>query len=207
MTLVAVVNLCLDAQFLEHEDTANAQHVFLLDAVLPVATIELVGDRAVKVAVLVDVGVEQVQFHASHVHLPDVGIHHASRIRHLEHHLLSVLVNHWFNWQVVEVLWLIVGDLLSVHRERLSEISITIQETHCCHVDAAVARLLDIVTSEDTQAARINLQSVAQAILHAEVGNRRKFLAVRLFHIFLEVGIDSVDLSHQLLVVAQFLEL
>ncbi len=60
MSFVAVVELAVDAELLQHQDTANAEEVFLLDAVFPVASIELMGDGAVEFAVHVEVGVEQV---------------------------------------------------------------------------------------------------------------------------------------------------
>ncbi len=60
MSFVAVVELAVDAELLQHQDTANAEEVFLLDAVFPVASIELMGDGTVEFAVHVEVGVEQV---------------------------------------------------------------------------------------------------------------------------------------------------
>ncbi len=44
VTFVAVVKLALHTEFLEHEHATDAEKVFLLDAVFPVAAIELVGD-------------------------------------------------------------------------------------------------------------------------------------------------------------------
>ena len=207
MTLVAVVNLSLDTQFLEHEHTTDTEHIFLLDAILPVTAIELVSDRAVKITVLVEVGIEQVKIHTSHVNFPDVGINHAPGIRHLENHLLSIFINHWFNGKVIEILRLVIGYLLSIHREGLGEIAIAIKETNSGHIDAAVTCLLDIVTGEDTQATRVYLESVAQSILHAEIGHRGDILAHGLAHIFLEVIIDSVDFCHKLFVFAKLLKL
>ena len=40
MTLVAVINIFLDTKFLQSQDTANTQQDFLLQAILPVTTIE-----------------------------------------------------------------------------------------------------------------------------------------------------------------------
>ncbi len=48
VAFVAVVELALDAEFLEHEHTADTEHVFLLDTVLPVAAVELMGNLTVK---------------------------------------------------------------------------------------------------------------------------------------------------------------
>ena len=48
MTFVAVIDVFFDAEFLQGEHTTDAEQVFLLDAVFPVAAIEGVGDGAVK---------------------------------------------------------------------------------------------------------------------------------------------------------------
>ena len=40
MTLIAVINLLLDAEFLQSQDTTDTQQDFLLQAILPVTTIE-----------------------------------------------------------------------------------------------------------------------------------------------------------------------
>ena len=48
MTLIAVVDILLDAQLLQGEHTTDTQQDFLLQTILPVATIERVGDGLVK---------------------------------------------------------------------------------------------------------------------------------------------------------------
>ena len=48
MTLVAVINILLDTKFLQCQDTADTQQDFLLQAILPVTTIERVSDRTVE---------------------------------------------------------------------------------------------------------------------------------------------------------------
>ncbi len=60
VAFIAVIKLAFDSQFLEHEHTAYAEQIFLLDAVFPVAAVELVGDGAVEFRVHVEVCVHQV---------------------------------------------------------------------------------------------------------------------------------------------------
>ena len=48
VTFVAVVDIFLDAEFLQQQHTTNTEQDFLLQAVLPVATIEVVGDGTVE---------------------------------------------------------------------------------------------------------------------------------------------------------------
>ena len=151
MALVAVIQLVLDAQLLEHEHTTYAKHILLLDAVFPIAAVELVSDGAVPLAVEVDIGIHEIELHASHVHPPNVGINHAARIGHLKYHLLSALVEHRLYGQLIEILSLIVCNLCAIHRKRLSEIAIAIQEAHGSHWIAAVGSLLDIVACKNAQ--------------------------------------------------------
>ena len=114
VTFVAVIELAADAEFLEHQHAADTEKIFLLDAVLPVAAIELVGDRAVELAVHVEIGVEEIEFHAADVDTPYVAVDDASGVGHLEDHRLSVVVEHLLDGELVEVLSLIIGDLLTV---------------------------------------------------------------------------------------------
>ena len=118
-------------------------------------------------------------------------------IRHLENHLLALCVEYRLDRQLHEVLRLVVGNLLPVHRQGLCEVAITIEESDGSHVDTAVAGFLNVVTSQDAQAARINLEGVAQTILHAEVCHRWQIVTHGLAHIAAEVLIDRVDAVEQ----------
>ena len=48
VSLVAVIQLCVDAQSTEHHDAADTEQVFLFDAVFPIATIKFVCDWTVE---------------------------------------------------------------------------------------------------------------------------------------------------------------
>ena len=196
MTLIAMIDISFDTQSFKQQHTADAQQIFLLDAILPVATIEFVGDLAVILAIEVDVGVKQIECHTAHIGFPHIGIDDAAGIRHLMNQLIAVLIKNRLDGELVEVLRLVVGDLLTVHRERLSEITVTVQEAHRGHVDATVTRLFHIVARKNTQATRIDLERIAQAIFHAEIGYRRQVLAQWLLHVFLIQLIGAVDASH-----------
>ena len=51
VTLVAVIDIFLDAQFLQRQHSADTQKNLLFDTVLPVAAVKLVRDLAVPFAV------------------------------------------------------------------------------------------------------------------------------------------------------------
>ena len=89
----------------------------MLDAVFPVATIELVSDWTVPFAIQVDVGVEQIELHTTNIHTPDVSENGAARVRHFKNHLLASFIKNRLDWKLVEVLCLVVSDLLTIERK------------------------------------------------------------------------------------------
>ena len=166
MTFVAVVELRVDAEFLEHQHTTDTEHILLFDTVFPVAAIKLVGDLTVKFAVHVEVGIHQVEVHATYVHTPNVAVNDSAGERYLKDHRATVFVHHLFQRKLIEVLGFVVGNLLTVNRQGLGEISVTVKETYGSHVDTAVRCFLDIVAGEYTKTAGVNFQCVAQTIFH-----------------------------------------
>ena len=73
-------------------------------------------DLAVPLGIAVEIGVKQIQLHAAHIYAPYVGVDNASGVRHFEQHRLSVLTENSLDGELIEVLRLVVGDLLSVDR-------------------------------------------------------------------------------------------
>ena len=94
MSFVGMVYVGMYAELLEGEYTAYSEQVFLLDAVLPVAAIELVCDRSVEFAVHVEVRVHQIELHAAHIHTPDVRVDDAAGIRYFKNHGTAILFHH-----------------------------------------------------------------------------------------------------------------
>jgi len=86
VALVHVEDDGLEAERAQRAHAADAEHDLLPDAVLLVAAVELVGDVLDVGRVLGDVGVEQVQRHASHVRAPDLHDRRASGEVHLDTH-------------------------------------------------------------------------------------------------------------------------
>ena len=152
VTLVAVINILLDAKLVEQQHTADAEQVLLLDAVLPVTTIELVSDAAVPLRVAVEVGVEQIELHAAYIYLPYVGIdNYIIVVRHFEYELCAILILHGLDRELCEVLGLVVGLLAAIGREGLGEVTETIEETYGTEVDVRIRSLLHIVAGKDAE--------------------------------------------------------
>ena len=87
-------------------------------------------------------------------------------VRHVNYEGIAVLVELAHEGKSIEVLCLILGNLLSVHAQRLCEIAETIEETDGAHVYIAVRSLLQIVTCEHSETSGINLQHVVQSVFH-----------------------------------------
>ena len=171
MAFVAMVNILFDTELLEKQHAADAEEDFLLETILPVATIEGVGDGTVVIGVEVIVGVEEVEFHATDIDAPYISMNLIVHVGYVDDKGLAVLVQLLLDGQAAEVLGLVVSDLLTVHRERLCEIAVAIEESDSHQVDIRVAGLLDLVAGEDAQAARVDLKHLVQTVFHAEVGH------------------------------------
>ena len=63
VAFVAVIDLRVDAELVEHEHTTDTEQVFLLDTVFPVTAVELVGDLTVKFRVHIEVCIHQIELH------------------------------------------------------------------------------------------------------------------------------------------------
>ena len=70
MTLVAVVYLLLDTHLHQSTDTTHTQQYLLLQAVLPVATIEVVCNLAILLEVCLIVGIQEVEVCTTYLTLP-----------------------------------------------------------------------------------------------------------------------------------------
>ena len=205
VTLVAVVDILLDAQLLQQQHTADTQQDFLLQTVLPVATIEGVGDGFVKVGVHLVVGIQQIELDTADVDTPHVGMHLIVGIGDVDDHRVAVLVELALNGQRTEVLRLVVGNLLSVHAQRLGEVAEAIEETDGAHVDVRVGSLLHVVTGEHTQTAAVDLQGRVDTILHAEVSHRGTLVVGLHIHVGTELGVHVLHALHQRLVLQDLL--
>ena len=158
------------------------------------------GDLTIPLAVHLVIGIQQVQVHTAYRYFPEISLHRATRIRNLYNHVRAVLLLHLRDRQVSEVLRLVVSDLLTFRRERLGEITVTVEETDCGHIHVAIRCLFDVVARQDTQTAGINIQHVGQTVLHREISDGRFFLVFRGVHVRAELGIYLVQLFHELLI-------
>ena len=206
MAFVAVVYIHLYAELLQGKHTADTEEVFLLHSVFPVTTIECMGDALVEFGIHLVVGVEEVEGDASYVDLPYESVYGEGVEGDVNDHLLALVVENALDGHAVEILRLVFCNLLSVHREGLCEVTVTIEETYGSHVNVGVGSLLDIVAGKDAEATGVDFHVVIHTILHAEIGYAGTVGALGLVHIVAELLVDAVHASHQVLVGAHHLQ-
>ena len=189
VAFVAVIYVFLDTQLLQGKDTANTEQDFLLQTVLPIAAVKLVSDGTVELAVHLVVRIEQIKGNTAYVHSPKISMYVVIQVRNIDYNLLSVFVQYTVERQLAEVLGFVVGNLLSVHRQGLGEITVTVQETYGTQVYVAVGSLFQIVAGKYAQTTGIYLKYMIQTVFHTEICNGRTIAVGFYIHVIAELGI------------------
>jgi hypothetical protein len=92
-------------------------------------------------------------------------------VRYINYQWVTILIIYSLDRERVEVLSIIVSNLLTIHTQRLLEITISVEETNSTHIHVAVRSLLQVVTSKHTKTTRVDFNHLVNTILHAEVSN------------------------------------
>ena len=172
MTFIAMVNIFLNTKSLQQEHTTDTKKNLLLQAVLPVTTIERVSDRLVELRVQIIISIKKIKFYTTYVSYPYRSMNHIVCIRNIDNEWITILVINTLYRNLVKVLCLVFSNLLAIHAQSLSEITETIQETNSTHINITVRSFLNVVTSKHTKTTRIDLQCRVNTILHTEVSYR-----------------------------------
>ena len=130
-----MIDFLLNTKFLQCQHATDTQQNFLLQTVLPITTIKGVGDGLIELRVHFVVGIKQIELDATHVDYPNIGMNLIVGIGNVDHHRITLSIQHSLDGQRVEVLGLVLGNLLSFHRQALCEIAETIEEAHSHHID------------------------------------------------------------------------
>lgn len=166
MSLVAVEHVVLDAQCAQCADTADPEQDFLLEAVLPVAAVEVVGDLAVFLEVGLEIRVEQVEIRAADLAFPDARRKRTPREGDGDRQPVAGFVAHGRDREFIEILCLVGRLLRPLCRKALREVAVPVKQAHGCHRDVLVRGLLEVVSREYAQAARVDLERRVQAVFH-----------------------------------------
>ena len=151
MALVHVEDGGLDAAGSERLDAADAQQDLLAQAVLAVATVEPVGDRALGRGVCLHVGVEQQQLDPADVDAPEPGVQSTARQSHGDEHRRPAGGEHRRHRQSrgVELDELLL--LRAARGQQLAEVAVAVEEADADDRHAQVAGRLEVVAGEDAE--------------------------------------------------------
>ena len=189
VSFVTMIYIFLDTQFLQSKNTTDTQQYFLFQTVFPVTAIQLVSNGTVELAVHLVIRIKQIEGDTANIYSPKESVYVVIQIGNVHNNLVAVFIQYTVNRQLAEVLGFVVGNLLAVHSQCLSKITVTIQETDSAQVYITVRSLFQIVAGKYTQTTGIYLKYMIQTVLHAEICNRRT-IAIRFhIHIIAELGI------------------
>ena len=206
MALIAVIHLGIDSEPAQCADTADAEKDLLLQAVLPIAAVELMGNGTVLGKVGLPVCVEEIEVGTADRHLPDAGDDIAPRESHARSHPVALGVKHGLCRDLEEILRLVLGHLVTIGGKLLGEVTEAVQETDGDEVDVHVTRLLEVVAGEDAETTGIYLERGIQTVLHAEICDGRVGPLLLGRHVGVELGHHGVELLKESLILGQGVE-
>ena len=170
MAFVHVPDRGLQIQPVQRAQAADSQDNLLPDARKIVAAIKLIGDLAMFDALVFrNVGVQQIELHASDVHVPDLDQNHAGRQLHRDDDVLAVFVPNRPHRKRVEIVDRVALLLPAIRIERLLQVALLVQQTHADQRNRAIAGGLQVIAGKHAQSAAINRHAFHQPVLHRKI--------------------------------------
>ena len=151
----------------------DAENHLLPDARRFVAAVQAVRDIAVGGRILGTVGVEQVHGHAAGLRFPQSRNHLAPGDPHTHLEPLAARRSYRLDGQVPGTTLGVLGMLHAVVVDRLSEVALPVKQSHGDEADVIVARGLAVIAGEHAEAAGVDRETLAEAVLCAEIRNER----------------------------------
>ncbi|KAF5029252.1 hypothetical protein DSECCO2_650510 [anaerobic digester metagenome] len=124
--------------------------------------------------VLVDMGVEEVERDAPHLHLPDRDVDRGVDQGNPDNKVPAIVIEHPEDRRGIAVQDLRDVLLPAVRLHMLVEVSLGVHEPDGDHRHTEVARCLDVVACEDAKPPRIERERVVQPELAGEVSDRQR---------------------------------
>ena len=190
----------------------DTEHEFLMQAHLPTADVQDVGDRPVLDRVLGDIRVQQQDRHPSDLSEPHRDGQVPTGELDRDGQRQAVLVLHPRQRQAAQVVVGVSVLLVAVGIDLLAEVTLAIEQPDPDERQGHVAGGFHMIAGQDAQSARVDPDRLVEAIFGAEVGDRSGELGAVLApepvtgaigHVLVEVGQDIVIFGQELLVVEQ----
>jgi len=159
----------LQSQFHQRTHAADAEHDFLLEARGAVAAVEPVGDVAIVEGVFVEVGIEQVQRHVPHLHLPDLHLQGTPRQIELDPDFGAVIAQNRRHRQILEIGIAVKRVLVAFGVDGLVEIALAIEQAHADEGQTHVACRLAVIAGEYAQSPGVDRQTLMESELGAKI--------------------------------------
>ena len=203
VALVQVPDGRRDVELAQRPDAADAEDELLVEPHLAAADVQDVGDRAVRVVVVGDVGVEQQDRHPADLGDPDGGVQVAAGERHADGERLAQPVERPQDRQPRELVVRVRVLLVAVRVDRLAEVALAVHEPHADERQGHVRRGLHVVAGEDAEATGVDPDALVEAVLGAEVRDRAIQLVAMAAGepVVRAVGHVRVELAQDLLVI------
>ena len=134
----------------------------------------MASDPAVVLAVLGQVGVQQVQRNAADLGAPDARQDVAARKRRGDHDWLPILIEQRPQRYVPRLKIVVVLALVARAVDRLAEVAVAVEQPDAHQWQAEVARRLEVITSKHAEPARIDWQAIGNRKLSGEIGDARR---------------------------------
>ena len=172
MALVDMPHRGPQAQGPQRPHPAHSQHQLLLQAHLPVAAVQLVGDGAVPGAVLRQVGIQQVQGDMPRLHRPYPHLEYPPGGFDVDGEVLAARGQGGHYRQVVGLGAGVTDLLVAMAVDGLGEVAHLVQQPYGHERQADIAGGLAVVAGQDAEAARVDRKALVQAELQAEIGDQ-----------------------------------
>ena len=169
---VEVIDARHDSHRTDRPHAADAEHNFLADTYPRVAAVETARELAVLGRVALDIAIEQVEGHAAHRHLPDLGENRARPRVDLHDERLALRVDGRLDRQHLDPRLQVVLVLIAVDVELLLEVALVVEQSHGDERDTQTAGALDVVAGEHTETTRIDRHRLMDAELRREIDHR-----------------------------------
>ena len=172
VTFVQVADLRLQAYGSQESPASYSKDELLLQPQVRTAAVQLTGDGAMRRDIRGIVGVQEIQLHSADLHLPGANPEFGAGEIDGEAKPFTVGLAQGTDRQLPGVVEWIESLLPSLRVDFLPKITLLVEQTHADHRDAQIARCLELIAGDVSEATRVNRQRFAQHELHREVCDR-----------------------------------
>ncbi len=172
VALVHVVDRRVDAERAQRAHPADPERQLLHHAGVLIPAVEMAGDPAVALLVVVAIGVEEVERDAADTDAPDAQLHRATVDREGDRERHAVAADHALDRQGRDVEVDVALRLPRRTIHLLEEVALPVEQADADERQPEVGRRLQVIGREDAEAAGVDRQRLVNRELGREVRDR-----------------------------------